>query len=342
MTDPIQSVQPLPFIWPTKDPFLFCVHHLDDYPAGNGNQGVDPENLLGRHLGNDFAGKDGWRMYHGTSVPGFPQHPHRGFETVTLVRDGYVDHSDSMGATGRFGHGDVQWMTAGAGVLHAEMFPLVHDDQPNRTELFQLWLNLPRANKMAEPNYVMQWAEQIPVLRQTDDAGRTATITVYAGALEGVDKPVAPPVDSWASDPANDVAVWTIHLEAGAEWTVPPAQAGTNRMLYFFDGSSVTVGGRHLEEHAALEVDPTTALHVQAGDEAVELLLLQGKPINEPVAHHGPFVMNTRQELAEAFDVYQKTQFGGWPWKQGAPVHAADAGRFAQFADGSTERPEDK
>jgi len=100
--------------WQTFDPFLFCVYHQDHYPAGNERLGP-AASLSGRNIGMDFEGKDGWRMYHGSVVPGFPQHPHRGFETVTIMRQGYIDHSDSLGATARFGRGDVQWLTAGKG-----------------------------------------------------------------------------------------------------------------------------------------------------------------------------------------------------------------------------------
>jgi hypothetical protein len=111
--DPVLDVSPLGAPpWKTQDPFLFCVHHDDAYPAGN--QALGPSApLAGRQLGQDFAGKDGWRMYHGRVVPGFPRHPHRGFETVTIARRGFIDHSDSLGATARYGGGDVQWMTAG-------------------------------------------------------------------------------------------------------------------------------------------------------------------------------------------------------------------------------------
>src|SRR5438105_5060955 len=112
---PVLSVEPLGFPWQTPDPFLFCVHHDDAYPAANEQLGP-AASLEGRDLGQDFEGKNGWRMYHGLRVPGFPQHPHRGFETVTVVRSGLVDHSDSLGATARYGHGDVQWLTAGRGV----------------------------------------------------------------------------------------------------------------------------------------------------------------------------------------------------------------------------------
>ncbi|HEY5037954.1 MAG TPA: pirin family protein, partial [bacterium] len=168
----IKRVKPLGFPWETADPFLFCVHHDDAYPAGNGQLGPQAS-LKGRNLGNDFEGKDGWRMYHGEVIPGFPQHPHRGFETVTLVRRGFIDHSDSLGATARFGQGDAQWLTAGKGINHSEMFPLLDSKNPNPLELFQIWLNLPKAGKMVAPYFSMQWGEKIPKVTATDDAGRT-------------------------------------------------------------------------------------------------------------------------------------------------------------------------
>src|SRR5262249_42662890 len=151
----VQTV-PLDFRWPTVDPFLFCVHHLDAYPAGNAALGPDAS-LAGRQLGQDFEGVDGWRMYHGQGVPGFPQHPHRGFDTVTDVRRATIDHADSIGAAARYGEGDVQWLTAGRGVVHSETFPLLDQGGPNPLELFQIWLNLPAADKMAEPHFTMLW-----------------------------------------------------------------------------------------------------------------------------------------------------------------------------------------
>ena len=130
MSSPVLQNVPIGFQWPTIDPFLFCVHHDDAYPAGNEVLGPDAS-LEGRQMGQDFDGVDGWRMYHGQEVPGFPQHPHRGFETVTFVRRGLIDHSDSLGAAARFGRGDVQWLTAGSGIVHSETFPLVERDGPN-------------------------------------------------------------------------------------------------------------------------------------------------------------------------------------------------------------------
>ena len=153
--------------WKTFEPFLFCVHHCDHYPAGN-QQMAPQESLAGRNIGSDFSGLNGWSMYHGNQIPGFPQHPHRGFETISIIRQGIIDHSDSLGATARIGAGDVQWMTAGSGIVHAEMFPLVHQDQKNPTDFFQLWLNLPAVNKMAPPQFKMFWNEEIPRATYTD------------------------------------------------------------------------------------------------------------------------------------------------------------------------------
>ena len=127
---PILQVKALGFPWETTDPFLFCAYHDDAYPAGNPQLGPNAS-LAARNIGQDFSRKDGWSMYHGAAVPGFPGHPHRGFETVTIVRKGLIDHSDSLGAAARFGRGDVQWLTAGRGVVHSEMFPLLNEAAPN-------------------------------------------------------------------------------------------------------------------------------------------------------------------------------------------------------------------
>ncbi|HSB86638.1 MAG TPA: pirin family protein, partial [Ilumatobacteraceae bacterium] len=218
MNDHVLQEMPLDFQWPAVDPFLFCVHHLDRYPAGNGRLGPPEGSLAGRDMGADFQPLDGWRMYHGRDIPGFPQHPHRGFETVTLVRQGLVDHSDSLGATARFGRGDTQWLTAGAGIVHSEMFPLVDTERPNTTELFQIWLNLPSTDKMVEPYFTMLWAADIPVVEF--DGG---SITVVAGAI-GDTKPPAPPPNSWAARDDAEVAIWLLRLDPGASWTMPKAR----------------------------------------------------------------------------------------------------------------------
>jgi hypothetical protein len=336
MSDPVIQISPLGQRWQTADPFLFCVHHLDHYPPGNERLG--PAAPLDHHaIGADFNHADGWSMYHGDVVPGFPQHPHRGFETVTIVRTGYIDHSDSAGATARFGMGDVQWLTAGKGVVHSEMFPLLDANGPNDLELFQIWLNLPAKHKMVPAYFSMLWDKDIPRVREVSPAG-AAVITVIAGALNGV-APLPPPPDSWAADPHAELAIWSIALDAGATWTPPTAKnAGTVRTLHLFKGAGLRVGDHMVTGPSAIRVRADLPVTIEATNGAVEILLLQGRPIGEPVAQHGPFVMNSNAELQQAFDDYRRTQFGGWPFSENAPVFPRDAGRFAKHADGRIER----
>ena len=339
---PVVQAQLLGPQWPTLDPFLFCAHHDDAYPAGNAAFGPAVP-IDDRQIGSDFSRKDGWSMYHGDTVPGFPGHPHRGFETVTLVRKGLIDHSDSLGAAARFGGGDVQWVTAGKGIVHSEMFPLLNATAPNPLELFQIWLNLPARHKMVEPHFTMLWNERIPRLEHRDAAGRKTTVTVVAGALPGAPVPLSPPPESWASQPEGDVAIWTLHLEPGAEWILPAAAgAGTQRMLYFFVGESLRVGPQEVDRHAALQLRAGHDwLLANTGTTPVECLLLQGRPIAEPVAQYGPFVMNTQAEIMQAMNDYRRTQFGGWPWPDQDPVHGTAARRFARYpGQASEEIPE--
>jgi quercetin 2,3-dioxygenase len=336
MSDSVLETVPLGFPWVAADPFLFCVHHVDDYPAGNEKLGP-AASLAGRNLGQDFEGKDGWRMYHGEVVPGFPQHPHRGFETVTIARRGFIDHSDSLGATARFGRGDVQWLTAGSGIVHSEMFPLLEPAAKNPVELFQIWLNLPGESKFVKPYFTMFWNGDIPRVPFTDEAGKNSEVTVIAGSLGGVKLP-SPPPQSWAARPESDVAIWCIRLDPGARLTLPAAGGEeTLRTLYFFRGSSLEVAGQALGSHVAIATLADAPLTLTAGDEEVELLMLQGRPIGEPVVQYGPFVMNTREQIQSAISDYRSTRFGGWPFPGDDPVHPRERGRFARHADGRIE-----
>jgi redox-sensitive bicupin YhaK (pirin superfamily) len=334
--DLILDIKPLGFQWETPDPFLFCVHHDDSYPAANRKMGPDAS-LEGRRIGQDFEGKDGWRMYHGEEVPGFPHHPHRGFETVTIVRTGLIDHADSLGAAARYGQGDVQWLTAGSGINHSEMFPLLDTEGPNPLELFQIWLNLPRASKFATPHFTMFWSSDIPKQIEHDEAGRSTEITVIAGRL-AEKQALAPPPESWASRPESDVAIWTIRMAPGARWTLPAAAGGSNRALYFFRGSTITIGGKEIQGNRRVLLRADAEALLENGPEESELLLLQGRPIGEPVVQYGPFVMNSEEEIRQTFDDYRRTQFGGWPWPSDSPVHPREEGRFARHADGRIEK----
>ncbi len=334
--EPVLAAKPLGFPWEGIDPFLFCTYHNDTYPAGNDRLGP-AASLAGRNIGQDFEGKDGWRMYHGQVVPGFPRHPHRGFETVTIMRRGYVDHSDSLGATARFGPGDVQWLTAGRGIVHSEMFPLLDRGADNPLELFQIWLNLPSKDKMADPYFAMLWNESVPRHLEKDEQGRATEVTVVAGPI-GDARPPAPPPHSWAADPRNAVAIWSLGMQPGARFTLPAAPPGTNRMLYFFAGSSATIGGRNFPARTAVQLRADAAAAVENGSAPAEMLMLQGRPIGEPIVQYGPFVMNSRTEIQQAIHDYQRTEYGGWPWPSDDHVHAREAGRHARHLDGRFER----
>jgi redox-sensitive bicupin YhaK (pirin superfamily) len=298
----------------------------------------------------------------------------RGFETLTLVQEGTVDHTDSLGAAGRYGcvhatcivrtlahwkpashrsgdghAGDLQWMTAGSGCVHGENFPLVHSDKPNTMRLFQIWINLPPESKMAQPTYVMRWAEEMRFLRGSGGAECQVAVGTLGGVAAGG---ASPPPDSWGADPAHDVGVFLATLPPGGALTLPPAVvSAANRMAYIVEGptdaaraAKVTVGGAPAPRGRAaftLRADAACELRNDNGDgESAQVLVLQGVPIGAPVSQRGPFVMNTQQELNQAFEDYRRTQFGGWPWKEDAVIFARDQARFADIvaADGTKTR----
>ncbi len=333
MTKKILRIQELGFPWVTQDPFLFCVHHLDFYPKGNGELGP-AASLQGRNIGNDFTVKDGWRMYHGDKVPGFPEHPHRGFETVTFVVQGMVDHADSNGAAGRYGNRDVQWMTAGSGLQHSEMFPLLNENKENTTELFQIWLNLPASKKFVTPAYKMLWSENIPSVVFEDAKKLKTTVDIITGTIENYSAPEPAP-DSWAANPENEVAIWHLQMDENATWNIPQASELVNRVLYFFEGENILINDKTIFPNNAIELNANQNITIYNGNKKCRCLLLQGKPINERVVQYGPFVMNSEAEIHQAFTDYQKTRFGGWPWSRRDPVFDKSNGRFARFSDGT-------
>lgn len=332
----IKKIKELGFQWQTQDPFLFCAYHLDTYPQGNEDLGPDVS-LAGRNLGQDFApNPEGWRMYHGTKVPGFPAHPHRGFETVTIVEQGLADHSDSLGAAGRFGNGDVQWMTAGKGVQHSEMFPLLKTEEDNPLLLFQLWLNLPRKSKMVDPHFKMLWNEDIPVHSFKDERDKKISIKLVSGDYGDLKAPDSAP-NSWAADPKNKVAIWMITMEAEAVWNLPIEESDLNRTLYFYQGDEIEAEGFHIPKNHCLDLLSDKEITITNGSQKSYFLFLQGRPIGESVAQQGPFVMNTNQEINEAIMEFRRTEFGGWPWPSYDHTHPKERGRFALHADGREE-----
>ena len=229
-------------------------------------------------------------------------------------------------------------MTAGSGVQHSEMFPLLEENQGNTLELFQIWLNLPKHRKMVDPNFKMLWAETIPISTFEDEAGHSIKVIQYCKAI-GNEKGPVPSPDSWAIEAINDVAIWVITLEEQASWVLPEVLTGVNRSLYLYEGKDVEVAGEILKLNQVGHIDQSEGLKIKNGEASAKLLLLQGRPIGEPVVQYGPFVMNTRQEIVDTFEEYRRTQFGGWPWKSPDQIHGLLSGRFARHANGVEEKP---
>ncbi len=226
---------------------------------------------------------------------GFPDHPHRGFETVTYMLDGRMRHRDNHGNEGLLVPGSVQWMTAGRGLVHSEM----PEQESGRMRGFQLWVNLPARDKMTAPRYQEFAPDRIPVAHPA--AG--VAVKVIAGAVGDVRGPI--------QQPATDPLYLDIALDAHARWE-HALPAGHNAFAYAFEGA-LTVGegdsARPLATHELAVLGGGERFVVTAGEAAVRLLLIAGRPLRENVARHGPFVMNTREELMQAFVDFQQGRF---------------------------------
>lgn len=324
-TDLIYTMVPITFRLDLKDPFIFTAHHVDFYPRGNADMGP----LEGAPAAGPF------NMYYShTGVPGFPAHPHTGFETITIVDSGMVDHFDSLGSCGRYGHGDVQWLSTGHGVQHAEMFPLLSQEHDNPLELFQIWFNSSPEQKQAPAAYKMMWAEKIPHVDHQDSNGKHSDVRVISGQLHDV-AAIERPVHSWAHAPENKVNIFMLTMQAGASITLPATTASSNRFCYFYRGDEMLVAGTAVAERHLMELRPDADIHLQAGDTEARIMWLEGEPIGEPVAMRGPFVLNSEQELNDAFARFRATQFGGWPWEHAAPVFEREQERFASYRNGA-------
>ncbi|MDH5577841.1 MAG: pirin family protein [Betaproteobacteria bacterium] len=219
-------------------------------------------------------------------LAGFPSHPHRGFETVTYMLDGHMQHKDSGGNTGDLGPGDVQWMTAARGLIHSEM----PQQTEGRMRGFQLWLNLPAKEKMRPPAYSDIPAAQIPVVPV--ERGSVKVIAGRFGDTNGAMR-----------GGTTDAHYWDVHLEPGASFEAA-LPADHNAFLYAYEGE-VRVGNEALPHRAAGLLSAGDKVALVAGDKGARVLVLAGKPIGEPVVQYGPFVMNTREEIEQAIADYQ-------------------------------------
>ena len=220
-------------------------------------------------------------------IAGFPDHPHRGFETVTYMLDGRMRHGDNKGHSGLLVSGSVQWMTAGRGIVHSEM----PEQEDGLMRGFQLWVNLPARDKMCEPRYQEYAPEKIPVARPA--AG--VTVKVIAGEVAGVKGPVG--------GVATDPTYLDIALEKGATFS-HPLPKDYNAFAYVFEGAGM-VGIKEIEKGHLAVLSQGERFEVTADDQAARMILVAGRPLREPVAKYGPFVMNTPEEIQQAIADYQ-------------------------------------
>ena len=227
---------------------------------------------------------------------GAPDHPHRGFETVTYVLDGAIEHKDSQGNRGRIDAGDVQWMTAGSGVIHSEMPAAEILRDGGRLHGFQLWVNLPRRDKMMKPRYQELRAAEIPTATSAD---AKVVVTVIAGEALGVDARI---------DTRTPIVYLHVRLAAGARFT--QAVAKTYNAFAFVIGGEAAFGDRVARENDAVIFGRDGDGVAIASDKGAELLLIAGEPLDEPVVRYGPFVMNTPGEIRQAMLDYQTGRFG--------------------------------
>ncbi len=245
---------------------------------------LDPFLLLDE-FGSDSAGD---------YLAGFPDHPHRGFETVTYMLDGRMRHRDNHGNSGLLEPGSVQWMTAGRGIVHSEM----PEQEHGLMRGFQLWVNLAAKDKMSAPRYQDIAADKIPTVTPAPGV----KVRVVAGEVFG------------ASGPVNGIAIAPVYLDValqpGATLSVP-LPATHNAFAYAFEGNAVHVGGEVLgaRELGVLSAGDTVDLSVAADGQPVRVLLVAGRPLGEPVARYGPFVMNTREQIMQAMQDYQTGAF---------------------------------
>jgi len=228
-------------------------------------------------------------------LAGFPSHPHRGFETVTYMLDGRMRHKDNHGNEGLLTPGSVQWMTAGRGLVHSEM----PEQERGRMRGFQLWVNLPAREKMTAPRYQEFAPEHIPVVAPAPGV----TVKVIAGAVAGTAGPIV--------QPATEPLYLDIALQPGTAWTYD-LPAGHHAFAYVFEGAAQVGEGssvRSVVQQQLAILDGGERLQLQASTTGARLILVAGRPLREPVMRHGPFVMNTRQELMQAFVDFQEGRF---------------------------------
>lgn len=320
--------------WDIEDPFLFASHHFDNYPKGNELQAPPREEVMRKDIGNDYCPVFGYRMYTGKVTPGFTHHPHWGYETITLVSRGYVDHFDNMGNQGRYGYGDMQWITAGSRYHHCEMYPLAHQDRENPQMVTQIMLNLPLSEKNTPVEVHTVWKENIPVCE-----GNGYTVTLIAGEYGGL-KADIPSKRSWAYNPSHHVRILKIDMQPGSVFALEKTPA-KSRNLYITEGPA-KVNGRDYKAGTRLKLKPDFDIEVEMGDRESEVWVLEADPIGEKQVQWGPAVLGTDAEVRKANNEIREKEMEGWTWEYLNQKQPLGTERFYKSADGTEERPENK
>jgi len=337
-TGSVIKTQHLKLHWDTEDPFVFVSHHEDDYPKGNAQQAPPLSEIGGRNLGRDYKKIYGFRMYNGKVVPGFPMHAHWGYETVTIPELGFIDHFDSLGNEGRFGFGDIQWVSAGSMYLHDEMYPLAYDDRRNPNNITQIMINLPLKDKGSEPEVRTLWSENIPIVNGKDGSGKEYSVKIIAGSFEG--KHALPPNSiSWAADRKNNVRILLIKMSPGSSMTLPAVSPTINRNLYFTEGSTVKFDGEELKVSQRFKLKGEEDITFTNGDSDGIYWLLEGEPIGEKMSSFGPVILDNDKSVRDAMNYIRKNEFEMWPWDLIDKFHPKGTERFIRFSDGREERP---
>ncbi len=327
--------------WDTEDPFIFVSHHRDNYPKGNSQQAPPYDMIAWRDLGHDYKKHNGFRMYKGKVVPGFPMHAHWGYETFTLAEEGYVDTFDSEGNQSRFGFGDAQWVTASSKYQHNEMYPLVFQDRPNPNNITQIMINLPLEMKGSLNRVHMLWSDSIKTRRFTDGSGKNTEVILYAGTYENMTVEVPNP-DSWTADPGNGVKILQIKMEEGAEYVLKADSPEINRNLYFVSGSHADVNGFAADAGYRMKLTSDADVIIRNGDVPSKFWLLDGKPIKQKMSSFGPVVLENDKAVRAAMNNIREQEFEIWPWNVIDKVQAIEAPRFIRYADGREEYPDGK
>lgn len=328
---PVIKEQTAGLHWDTADPFLFASHHYDLYPKGNELQAPPYEQVKGKDLGQDYHKLFGYRMYTGKVTPGFQLHSHWGYETITIASKGYVDHFDSLGNQGRYGNGDIQWITAGGRYHHCEMYPLVHQDKENPQLITQIMLNLPLDQKSSKPAVRTIWKENVP-----ETTGNGWKATVIAGEFNGK-KGIEPPKNSWAADPKHHVLILRIEMEANSSLELPPSKS-VNRNIYTTTGPICIDDVPYLKE-TRLKMNPESSVVIRMGEIPSEIWILEGDPIDEKQISWGPVVLGSTKEVREANNTIRRNELEEWPWQYVNQKQPLGTGRFFRSADGTESRP---